>query len=70
MSDRLTPLKVDVVNLRSLPLAFSRIMVSRDVIEDASLSLLVFDLTRYRHRATYMAGPAKPISKIDWNSDP
>jgi hypothetical protein len=48
---------------RGLPIAFARIFVSRAILDESKASRLTLDLSRYRHRTTFVRPPDKPISK-------
>ena len=65
MSSDLKPLSLPPLMTEKLPLGYRRIFVSDDILDDEATQRLTFEQTKYRHAATHVRRPSKPISKVE-----
>lgn len=65
MSSDLKPLSLPPFMTEKLPLAYRRIFVSDDILDDEATGRLMFEQSKYRHAATHVRRPMKPISKVE-----
>jgi hypothetical protein len=65
MSSELKPLSLPPFIAEKLPLAYRRIFVSDDILDDEATGRLMFEQSKYRHAATHVRRPMKPISKVE-----
>jgi len=65
MSSDLKQLSLPPFMAEKLPLAYRRIFVSDDILDDEATERLMFEQSKYRHAATHVRRPMKPISKVE-----
>jgi hypothetical protein len=65
MSSDLKPLSLPPLMTERLPLGYHRILVSDDILDDEATKRLTFEHLKYRHTATHVRRPLKPISKVE-----
>jgi hypothetical protein len=63
MNNELEHLILDPLLRRRLPVGFARIFVSRAILDESKTSRLTLDLSKYRHRTTFIRPSDKQISK-------
>jgi hypothetical protein len=65
MSRELKPLALDAGMQQVLPLAYRRIMVSDEVLDEKTVQILTLHLPKFRHSSMFVRRPKKQISKPD-----
>ena len=65
MSSDLKPLSLPPLMTERLPLGYRRILASDDILDDEATQRLTYELSKYRHSATHIRRPLKPISKVE-----
>ena len=65
MSYDLRQLSLPSFMKENLPLAYHRILVSDDILDEEAMKRLAFEHTKYRHVSVFRSRPNKPISKVE-----